>query len=228
MALVGIVVIKAVLSLAVRPGSFIVSYSGISYLILLLLATGFTLRNSIQNTLGSRTFWVFLAIAYGLWALNQCLQVYYELLLHIDEPADSIADTLLFFHVVSFMAALATLPHRSGPNRKVYRILLDSLLLLFFWTFLWGYAVFPYQYLYSTSSYAVRFDITYLLANLIVVLGAGILVLRMESPWKRVYIHFLGASALYTLSSTYANAAIDTGGYLNGRLYGFGLTASVC
>ena len=38
-ALIGIVVIKAVLSLAVKPGSFLLSYSGISYFLLLLLAT---------------------------------------------------------------------------------------------------------------------------------------------------------------------------------------------
>jgi hypothetical protein len=51
-ALIGIVVIKAVLSLDVKPGSFLVSYSGISYFLLLLLATSFAIRNGIQNTLG--------------------------------------------------------------------------------------------------------------------------------------------------------------------------------
>ena len=54
-ALIGIVVIKAVLSLAVKPGSFLVSYSGISYFLLLLLATGFAIRNGIRQTLGSRS-----------------------------------------------------------------------------------------------------------------------------------------------------------------------------
>ena len=78
-ALIGIVVVKAVLSLAVKPGSFLVSYSGISYFLLLLLATGFAIRNGIRQTLGSRPFWVLLAIAYGLWALNQGLKLYYEL-----------------------------------------------------------------------------------------------------------------------------------------------------
>ena len=83
-ALIGIVVIKAVLSLAVKPGSFLVSYSGISYFLLLLLATGFAIRNGIRQTLGSRPFWVLLAIAYGLWSLNQGLKLYYELGRHMD------------------------------------------------------------------------------------------------------------------------------------------------
>src|SRR5277367_1438470 len=78
-ALIGIVVIKAVLSLDVRPGSFLVSYSGISYFLLLLLATSFAIRNGMENTLGRRPFWAFLAIAYGLWSLDQCLILYYEL-----------------------------------------------------------------------------------------------------------------------------------------------------
>jgi signal transduction histidine kinase len=227
-ALIGIVVIKAVLSFAVKPGSFLASYSGISYLLLLLLATAFAIRNAIQNTLGSREFWAFLGTAYGLWAMHQYLQVYYELGLHLSVPNDSIADTLLFLHVVPLMAAVAALPSGNSSDRNTYRVLLDSLLLLFFWTFLYGYSVFPYQYLYATTSYAVRFDIIYLLENLALVLAAGIFTLRIEAPWKQIYLHLLGASALYTLSSTYANLAIDAGGYVNGKLYGLGLTASVC
>jgi signal transduction histidine kinase len=227
-ALIGIVIIKAVLSVAVKPGSFVVAYSGISYLLLLLLATGFAIRNAIQNTLGSRTFWVFLGTAYGLWALNQSLQLYYQLVLNIEVPNDSIADTLLFLHVVPLMAAVAVLPSRSASDRRLYRVLIDSLLLLFFWTFLYGYSVFPYQYLYSSSSYAIRFDLIYLLENLALVLGAGILTFRIEQPWKKIYLHLLGASALYTTSSAVANLAIDSGGYVNGKLYGLGLTASVC
>jgi signal transduction histidine kinase len=227
-ALIGIVVIKAVLSVAVTPGSFLASYSGISYLLLLLLATGFAIRNAFQKTLGSRSFWAFLGSAYALWALNQGIQLYYELVRHIETPADSIADTLLFLHVVPLIAAVITLPNRNAPDRKLYRVLIDSLLVLFLWSFLYGYSVFPYQYLYSSSSYAMRFDVIYLLENLALVLGAGILTLRIEQPWKKIYLHLLGASGLYAISSAAANLAIDSGGYVNGKLYGLGLTASVC
>ena len=74
----------------------------------------------------------------------------------------------------------------------------------------------------------MRFDILYLLENLALVLGVGILTLRAQAPWKSIYLHLLGASTLYALSSTVANLAIDSGGYVNGKLYGLGLTASVC
>jgi len=68
--LIGIVVIKAGLSFDVKPGSFLVLYSGISYFLLQLLTTSFAIRNGIQNTLGRRPFWVLLAITYGLWSLD--------------------------------------------------------------------------------------------------------------------------------------------------------------
>jgi signal transduction histidine kinase len=227
-ALIGIVVIKAVLSLAVTPGSFLVSYSGISYFLLLVLATAFAIRNGIQNTLGSRTFWSFLAIGFGLWSLNQYLQLHYELGLQLEVPQDSIADTLLFLHVVMLMAVVTALPRRAGTKPKLSRVALDSFFLLLFWTSLYAYAVFPYQYLHSTSSHGVRFEILYLAANLTLVLAAGILTLRTEGPWKQVCLHLFGASVLYTIGSAVANLALDTGGYVNGKLYGLCLTASVC
>jgi PAS domain S-box-containing protein len=230
-ALIGIVVIKAVLSLAVKPGSFLISYSGISYFFLLALASSFAIRNGIRQTLGSRPFWLALAIGYGLWALNQGLKLYYELGRQMEAP-DNVADPVLFLHIVLLIAAVATLPHRNVSERTPYRVILNSLLVLLFWGFAYAYFVFPYQFLFSStapsSSYGVRFDILYLLENLALVLTVGGLTLRVKAPWKSSYLHLFGASILYTLSSAVANLAIDSGGYVNGKLYGLGLTASAC
>jgi signal transduction histidine kinase len=228
-ALIGIVVIKAVLNLAVKPGSSWGSYSAIGYFLLLVLATSFAIRNGIQNTLGSRPFWVSLAIGYGLWSLHQSIYLYYNLGLHSDVPDNSIADPILFLHIVPFMAAFATLPHRNLGHYRLYRAILDSLLLLFFWSLLYGYFVFPYQYQSaSTAGYPLRFDVLYFSENVALILAAGVLTLHAQGPWKSIYLHFLGASALYALSSAVANIAIDSGGYVNGKLYGLGLNAAAC
>src|SRR5580658_9461094 len=228
-ALIGIVVIKAVLSLALKPGSFVFSYSGISYFLLLLIATGLAIRNAIQNTLRSRPFWAFLAIAYGLWSLDQWIFIYYELVRHVEVPDNSIADPVLFLHLIPLLAAVVTLPSRNVTDGKLYRPILNFFVLLFFWGFLYAYAVVPYQYLFpSATSYALRFDTLYLLENWVLVLAAGILSLRMQTPWKAIYLHLLGASILYALSSAAADIAIDSGGYVNGKLYGLGLLGSVC
>jgi PAS domain S-box-containing protein len=231
MVLIGIVLIKALLLLALKQGPFLVSFSGISYFLLLALATGFAIRNTVENTLRGRLFWALLAIGYGVWTAHQCCFLYYEFLLHIEAPRNSIADSLLFLHVVPLLAALATLPHRDLAERTSYRAVLNALLLATFWVFLYGYIVFPYQYLFKSTTpfgYALRFDTLYALENVTLVLVLAFLTRRAEAPWKSVYLHLLGASALYTVSSTVANIATDSGGYLNGKLYGLGLIASVC
>jgi len=228
LALIAIIAVKATLLLALKPGSFVVSYSAVSYFLLLVFATGFAIRNGINNTLGGRGFWVLLAIGCGLWSLHQSIYIFYELGLHVEVPENSIADPILFLHIVPFIAALTTFPHQNVSGRRPYRAILDFLILLCFWGFLYGYTIFPSEYLASSSNYGMRFDILYLLENLGLVLSAGLLTLRAQIPWKSIYLHVLGASALYALSSAVANIAIDSGGYANGKLYGLGLTASAC
>src|SRR5256885_623525 len=165
--LIGIVIMRATLSFALKPGSFQVSYSGISYLLLLLLATAFAIRNASQKMLGSRFFWAFLAVAFGLWTFNQGLDVFYELGLHVEVPDNSIADLVLFLHVVPLMAAVAMFPHRNVSDDKLNKGILNILFLLVFWGFLFGYVVFPYSLSPATlSTYNTRFDVLYLLENL--------------------------------------------------------------
>ena len=218
-ALIGMVVIKAILSLAVKPGSFVVSYSGISYFLLLMLATGFAIRNAIRNVLGGRLFWALLGVAFALWGANQGLQLYYQLGLRQEVPGNSIADPLLFMHVGALMAALATLPHRDAPDRSPYASMLNALLVTFFWTLLYGYMVFPYQYFNSSPppfTYDLRFDVLYLCGNLALISAVALLFLRVKNSWKSIYFHLLAASALYALSSAIANLAADyLGGYVD-------------
>ena len=208
-----------------------VSYSGISYFLLLVLAIWFAIQNAVYKTVGGRLFWALLAASYGLWAAHQGLSLYYELGLRIEVPDNSISDSLLFLHVAVLLAAVVTFPHREVADEKPYAVILNILLASFFWIFVYGYAVFPYQYLFSSAApftYALRFDLLYMLENSALVSTVGVLAFRVKGPWKLVYLHLLGASALYLLSSTVANLTIDSGGYVNGKLYGLGLTASVC
>lgn len=227
--LIAILVFRAVASLAPKPVDSFLSYGGISYFLLLLLAIAFAIRNGIENTLGVRPFWVLLAIGHALWALDQCIFLYHEFVLHTDVPDNSIADPLLFLHIVPFMAAVTALPSQNGSSPRLYRVISNSLLLLFCWSFLYVFTIFPYQYLFSnTTSYALRFDILYLLAAVALVFAVALSSLRTHFAWKSICLHLLGASALYALSSAVANIAIDSGGYVPGKLYGLGLTASAC
>ncbi len=226
--LAGIVVLKAVLSLVLKPESPLLSYGGTPYFVLLLLATGFAIQNGVQNTLRSRPFWVLLSIAYGLWTLNQWIFLYYQFGPHIDVPDNSIADPLLFMHVPVLMAAVATLPHRNLVGHRLLGMVLNSFLILIFWGFLYFYAVFPYQLFSHSTGYALGFDTLYPLENWALIFAVVFLSLRASAPWRSIYLHLLGASTLYAVSSAVANFAVDSSGYLPGRLYGIGLTAAVC
>jgi PAS domain S-box-containing protein len=226
--LIAILVVRALVSFLAKPDSPLLAYGGISYFLLLLMASGFVISNAIQNTLGSRRFWVLLAIGFCLWGLDQWVFLYHEFVLHADVPNNSIADPLLFLHIVPFTAAVASLLTLRGTARRLYHVILNFLLLLFFWGFLYLYVVFPYQYLSDPATYALRFDILYLVENLVLIAVVGILSLRVQYPWKMIYLHLLGASTLYALSSAVANTTIDSGGYVYGKIYGLGLTGSAC
>ncbi len=227
-AILGVFVFKVFVSVALKPDSVMLKYGGIPYFLLLLVATGFAIRNATDGTLRSRPFWVFMALGYGLWALDQSIFLYYQLGPHIDVPDNSMADPALFLHVALFTGAVATFPHRDGAKRKVYEQVLNALLTVTFWGFLYFYAVFPYQLYPNAAGYALSFDALYPLENWALILAAGFLSLRARTPWRSIYLHLLGAATVYALSSAVANLVTDTSGYVNGKLYGVGLTAAVC
>jgi hypothetical protein len=227
--LAGFLVIKAVLSLALGLGDKLAPYGSGAYFLLLLLATGFAVLNAVERTQGHRLFWVFIAAGYGLWSLDQWLYVYYGAIRHTDVPDSSIADPALFLHLVPLMAAIAMQPHRKRSDRKSYRATLNFLFLLVFWVFLYAYLLFPYQYLFPNPAiYNPRFTILYSVENSALVLVLCIVTHRAQAPWRSIYYHLLGASALYALSSTLANIAIDSGKSYNGSLYSLAQNAAVC
>lgn len=227
--LIGFLVIKAVLSLVLGLGDRLALYGTCAYFLLLLLATGFAFLNAVERVQGRHLFWAFITLGYGLWSLDQWLYVYYVVFRHIDVPDNSIADPALFLHLVPFMAAIAMQPHLKGYHQKSYRATLNFLFLLVFWVFLYAYLLFPYQYLFSNPAiYNPRFTILYAAENAALVVILCLVIRRSQPPWKSIYLHLLGASGLYALSSTLANVAIDSGKSYNGTLYSLAQNAAVC
>jgi hypothetical protein len=105
--LIGIAVLKLAFALLLKPESLLVAYGGIPYFALLLVASGFAFRNAIEKTLKSRPFRVFLAIAYGLWALDQSIFLYYQFGPHIDVTRGLSSD----FHTLSHELHSSRLEH---------------------------------------------------------------------------------------------------------------------
>ena len=225
--LISMLALKIVLSVALKQGELAATYGGVCYFLFILLATLFSAVNALKNNRDGRIFWTFIATGCALWLVDQWLFLYYGLVAKSDIPDNSIADPVLFLHIVPFMAAVAFAPHLQSTRLKLYRPALNFLLLLFFWVFLYAYFVFPHQYLFPDSQvYNGRFDFLYRIENLALVLVIGFYCVRGKQPWRPVYLNLFGAGTLYAFSSAFANLAIDAGFYSNRAVYAFGLNAS--
>jgi len=234
---VALLLSQATLSLTLKQGPTLVAYCEISYLLLLLLASGVAIRNAVQSRQTIRLFWSFLAAAYGLWALVPC-SWFYSVVLHGKIPAFLFDNPPLFLHIVFVIAAVVSRPHLKLPTRRPYRATLNFLILLFVWVFTYAYLLFPYQYGPQGSAMILRFEGLYFTENLLLLGVLGRLIFHSQLPWKSLYRHLFGASALYAFGSLAANvvwALKDPSGDLTGTsfpaargLMGMVFTAAMC
>jgi hypothetical protein len=199
-----LLITQAALSITLKQGAGLVAYCEISYLLLLLIASGVAVLNAVQSRQTIRLFWLFLAAAYGLWALVPCSWFYNEVL-HGKIPTFLFDNPPLFMHIVFMIAAVVSRPHLRLPGHKPYRATLNFLVLLFVWVFAYAYLLFPYEYGSQASAMILRFEGLYFSENLLLLGLLGILIYRSRLPWKSVYRHLFGASALYAFGSLVAN-----------------------
>ncbi len=204
-------------------------YTLIPYFLLLAIGTSVAAANAVHKTLERRTFWVFLAIGFGLWTLDQWFWVYYKLGQQIEIPDSSVAEPVLFLHVIFFLAALTVRPDWGQPGQSHHQTTLNFLLILLSWTFLYSFFVFPYQFLFVNSIlYNLRFDHVYFAENFALIAVLAILIFRAQQPWKAVYWHLFGAASVYAVGSLASNTAHDLGGYYTGHWSDFVIIISFC
>ena len=218
---VALLAVQAVLSLTLKQGPALVAYSDISYFVLLLLASGAAIRNAVRSRQATRLFWSFLAAAFGAWAVVPG-GWFNRLVLHGRIPEFLFANPPLFLHIVLMIAAVASRPHLKLPSRRPYRSTLNFFLLLFVWVFAYAFYLFPYQYASQGRAMSLRFEAIYFVENGVLLAILGGLIFRSQLPWKRIYLHMLGASALYTCASLTMNvffALRDASGDLSGANY---------
>ena len=219
-----ILVVQCALALFLKQGFFLAAYSNISYFLLMLVATGVATGNAVRSKEAVRLFWSFVAASCTLWALSTWLWVYS--ILHARTslvPDVSWSDPPLFLHVVFLMAAVVTRPHLRS-SRKLYRTTLDFLLLLFSWVFIYAFLQLPYRH---SGVELGRYAILYFAENIVLLAALGRVMAQAHGPWKRIYLHLLGSSALYATGSLAANIATSTRGYLAG-IYEAPLEAALC
>ena len=176
----------------------------------------------------ARIFWFLLGLGCFLWAINSSIWTYYELVLRQELPEPCIGDVILFVHVVTFMAAVALLPHRSRGDRKTAFDAINFFVVLVWWLFLYAFVVFPDQYVkLNVSVYSRNYDLLYLVENLVLCFVLGIVAASTQGAWRRIYWNLFVGSTIYTVGSEAINAAIARGQYYSGGIYDFLLLVSI-
>jgi signal transduction histidine kinase len=192
-----------------------------------LLANAGLLLNAGTPRWRRNLFWMFLALSCTMWMIGQFQWTYYEVYLHKDLPGLFAGDIVFFLRGIPLIAALAMRPHLRTRESRLNLGYLDFALLLAWWTYVYVFTVLPWMYATPTQAiYDYNYNILVDIQYLVVVAGFGYFWFKAHGPWRIIYAHLLGASALYMLTSLVTNIAVSRNEYYTGSLYDLPLMSS--
>jgi signal transduction histidine kinase len=195
---------------------------------LLAIGTVAMYRNAARTSGRVRFFWGLMAAGFALWTTSQLLWTYYEVLARQEVPNPFLGDVVVFIHLVPMMGAL-TLQMQSAQDKRSLELgSLDVVLLLFWWLYLYVFAVIPWEYVaFDVTRYGNSFNTIYLAEHLLFMTGVGILWLKTRDRWRTLYGNLMGAALLYGFAFYAADVAIDLHRYYTGSVYDIPLVASM-
>jgi signal transduction histidine kinase len=211
-----------------KPGYALSAFGDLAELGFLLAAAAFMVRNAYASHGASRIFWSFSAAGIVVWIAGAAQWTEYEIFLRVPPPQTPLGDTLLFLKLVPLVAALAAEPQTELTGRFRIFGFLDLSFLLVYWFYFYAIWVIPYRYVvHEEGLYSFHFNTIDSFGHIIFITVLGIAALRAQGTWRSLYRLYWAAFALYTLSSTIANVAIDEGKFYSGGLYDLPVLASV-
>jgi diguanylate cyclase (GGDEF)-like protein len=191
--------------------------TGALLMLIALLAFG---RQGLASTGRLRWFWFLQSAGWGLWLADQMVWIVFDLLLKQPIPSMYPADALLFLAGAPMIAGLLLRPHREPSHTSAQLGLLDFLLLLLWWLYLYVAFVVTWQYPWPNEpTYSRNYDL--LSAAQAVLMCATLLLFLRESHgrWRRFYAYFLGAAAFNGIAFYVINHALESGTYFPGSWY---------
>lgn len=228
LVLVCLVIVQIGVSLTLRRSFLLVSLSDILQCAALSCAALSCVLNISKTNLRSRLFWIFMSLGTLSWLSYQVLWTFIEVVQRQEVPGMFAGDAILFLHFVPLMAAVALQPNVQQDDRELRLGSLDFAVLLLWWVFLYFYSIIPWQYVYTNeAAYGNNLNQAYLAEKIAFLAGVAVLWFRSTGPWKTMYAHWFGASALYSAGSYLANWALDRNAYYSGSLYDVPLIASM-
>ena len=210
----------AVACLILPRGFALTAVSDISCALLMLCAFLAFASNGVASKGRLRWFWMLQASGWALWLCDQMVWVVFDLFLKRKLPAMSPADALLFLAGAPMIAGLLLRPHRQPSERSARLGVLDFLLLLLWWLYLYVSFVVCWQYVSpSEAGYNRNFD--WLSGTETVLLASILLVFWRTSSgrWKSFYGWFAGAVVFNGVGFYLLNRAIEKDVYFPGSWY---------
>ena len=224
------VLLTAVLTvscLLLPQGMALTAISDIISALLMLCALCAFARNGSSSTGRLRWFWMLQAAGWALWFSDQVSWIVFELILKKKVPTMYPADALLFLAGAPMIAGLLLRPHRQASDRAARLGLLDFLLLLLWWLYVYVSFVVCWQYVSpSEDAYNRNFDV---LSAIATVLFAGILMLfwhETSGAWKKFYGYFCAAVVFNGIAFYLLNRALENNTYFTGSWYDIPYCAS--
>jgi len=204
------------------------AFSDIFVFAAMLVAGGIMVANAMIRPGRERWFWGLMAAGLVGWTFNQGTWVFCEVVLRKNVPDPYFADIILFFHLIPMIAAVAWSPHQLKQGQRFHLSTLNFLMLLVWWMFLYAFLVFPDQYVtLNVASYDQHYLLLYQVQHVLLITLIGLAAWRSSAPWRRLYLNFFVACALYLVSSQLTNAALASGRYYSGSWYDVPLVAAI-
>ncbi|HEY6763520.1 MAG TPA: HAMP domain-containing sensor histidine kinase [Candidatus Sulfotelmatobacter sp.] len=224
----GITAIFAAVSFAAHQSSSLTAFADFFGLLLLTCTTGIMLTNAFHRPGTERTFWALMAFGFALWAFNQGAWTYCEAIRHVEVPDPYFADIILFFHIVPMIAAAGWRPDEVRTEPSFHLSTVNFLMLLVWWIFLYAFVIVPHQFVVlNVLAYDKAYIPLYGVENVLLLTALSFAAFRSKGAWKKVYLNFLAAGALYSAGSKLLDQAVTTHAYYSGSLYDIPLIFAV-
>ena len=223
------VIVASLLAAMFLPRGPVLATLGDTLQVALVSATAFlAFRNFRRSHARLRIFWLLIFAGALTWTVSDAIWSFYEVWFARPVPDVPLVDMLLFLKVVPFAAAVTIAPDCNQASRVRVFGLLDVFILILYSLYLYVFAVFAYRLLPgAVATYNFHFNLADAIGNQILMVLAGIALLRSQGSWRAVYRFLFFASACYGLTSDVSNVAIDMGRYYTGSLYDIPLIASL-
>ena len=224
----GLTLAQVVASVLLPRGLLLTAVGDIlSASLMLALSLAFA-QNAIPIRGRLRAFWVMQAAGWAISLVNQCWWIFYDLVLQKPLPKLFVGDVLLILPGALMLAGLLLRPHLQQSEHTSRLGMLDFVLLMLWWVYIYVYLVMCWQYVSPNEDlYNRNYDRLYMVETLVVLVALGILLKRSAGAWRGFYALILGAVLFNSISFVLENRAIELTTYFNGSWYDTSYLASL-